>query len=121
MPLAALVRAAGARWAVEESFQAAKGQVGLDHYQVRSFDGWHRHITLAMLALAYLAVIATLTASTPAAQTMITLTVPEIRRLLATIVLSPIRPIKEILRWSHWRRRHQATARRCHYQRRSQP
>jgi hypothetical protein len=62
-PLAALVRVAGIRWTVEESFQAAKSQVGLDHYQVRSWDGWHRHITLAMLALAFLAALA---ASQPA-------------------------------------------------------
>ncbi|WP_425566295.1 IS701 family transposase, partial [Nonomuraea monospora] len=51
-PLMALVKIAGARWAVEESFQAAKGQVGLDHYQVRGWTAWHRHITLALLALA---------------------------------------------------------------------
>jgi hypothetical protein len=49
--LAVLVRVAGARWAVEEGSQAAKGQVGLDHYQVRTWIAWHRHITLAMLAL----------------------------------------------------------------------
>nr|WP_157099853.1 hypothetical protein [Microbispora sp. ATCC PTA-5024] len=42
-----LVRIAGIRWHVEESFQAAKGQAGLDHYQVRNWTGWHRHITLA--------------------------------------------------------------------------
>jgi Transposase DDE domain len=119
MPLLTLVRIAGARWAVEESFQAAKGQVGLDHYQVRTWTGWHRHITLAMLALALLAAIAA--AQGPADDRQIPLTVPEIRRLLAAIVLSPIRSIEEILRWSQWRRRHQATARQCHYQRRTQP
>jgi SRSO17 transposase len=53
-----LVRIAGARWAIEECFQAAKNEVGLDQYQVRRWDGWHRHITLAMLAHAYLAVTA---------------------------------------------------------------
>ena len=52
-----LVRVAGRRWAIEECFEEAKGQVGLDQYQVRRWDGWYRHITLAMLALAYLAVI----------------------------------------------------------------
>jgi SRSO17 transposase len=119
MPLLTLVRIAGARWAVEESFQAAKGQVGLDHYQVRTWTGWHRHITLAMLALALLAAIAA--AQSPADDRQIPLTVPEIRRLLAAIVLSPTRAIEEILRWSQWRRRHQAIAQRCHYQRRSQP
>ncbi len=51
------VQVAGARWAVEESFETAKGEVGLDHYEVRSWVGWYRHITLAMLAHAYLTVM----------------------------------------------------------------
>jgi SRSO17 transposase len=55
--LEALVRVAGTRWAVEACFEAAKGEVGLDQYEVRSWPGWHRHITLAMLAHAYLAVV----------------------------------------------------------------
>jgi SRSO17 transposase len=53
-----LIRVAGARWAVEECFQTAKTEVGLDHYQVRRYDAWYRHITLAMLAHAYLSVTA---------------------------------------------------------------
>lgn len=56
--MAELIRVAGARWAIEECFQAAKNEVGLDQYQVRRFDAWHRHMTLAMLAHAYLAVTA---------------------------------------------------------------
>ena len=56
--LAELVsRVAGTRWAIEECFEEAKGQVGLDQYEVRRWDGWYRHITLAMLAQAYLSVI----------------------------------------------------------------
>jgi SRSO17 transposase len=55
--LAELVRVAGIRWAVEESFQAAKDQIGLDHYQVRRYDAWYRHVTLAMVALAFLAAV----------------------------------------------------------------
>jgi SRSO17 transposase len=55
--LAELVRVAGIRWAVEEGFQAAKDQVGLDHYQARRYDGWYRHASLAMLALAFLAAV----------------------------------------------------------------
>jgi SRSO17 transposase len=51
-----LVRVAGTRWAVEESFEAAKGEVGLDQYEVRRWDGWYRHVTLALLAHAFLAV-----------------------------------------------------------------
>ncbi|TFD45803.1 IS701 family transposase [Cryobacterium sp. TMT1-2-1] len=54
--LADLARAAGARWAIEESFQTSKGQTGLDHYQVRQYTGWYRHITLSMLAHAFLTV-----------------------------------------------------------------
>jgi SRSO17 transposase len=57
-PLRELVRVAGTRWAIEESFQSAKGQVGLDQYQVRRYDAWYRHITLAMLAHTYLVVTA---------------------------------------------------------------
>ncbi|MCF6472956.1 IS701 family transposase [Nonomuraea sp. MG754425] len=53
-----LIAIAGARWAIEECFQSAKNETGLDHYQVRRFDAWHRHITLAMLAHAFLAVTA---------------------------------------------------------------
>jgi SRSO17 transposase len=53
-----LIGVAGARWAIEECFQTAKNEVGLDQYQVRRYDAWHRHITLAMLAHAYLAVTA---------------------------------------------------------------
>lgn len=49
------VRVAGVRWGVEECFEQAKGEVGLDQYEVRSFHGWYRHITLAMFAHAYLA------------------------------------------------------------------
>jgi SRSO17 transposase len=51
------VRVAGMRWTVEESIQCAKGEVGLDHYEVRSWTGWYRHITLAMWASAFLSVI----------------------------------------------------------------
>jgi SRSO17 transposase len=52
-----IVKVAGTRWAIEESFESAKGEVGLDHYEVRSWDGWYRHITLSMLAHAYLTVV----------------------------------------------------------------
>jgi len=55
-PLAELVRVAGARWSIDDLFKLAKGQVGLDHYEVRSWQGWYRHITLALWALTVLAV-----------------------------------------------------------------
>jgi SRSO17 transposase len=53
-PLAEVVRVAGTRWTIESCFEAAKSEVGLDHYEVRSWTGWYRHITLAMWALALL-------------------------------------------------------------------
>jgi SRSO17 transposase len=55
--LRTLARVAGQRWRIEQSFELAKGEVGLDHYEVRRWDGWYRHMTLAMFALAYLAVL----------------------------------------------------------------
>ena len=60
--LADLVRVIGMRWMVEECFQAAKGQLGLDHYRVRTWTGWYRHITLAIAAHAWLTVTAVLAA-----------------------------------------------------------
>jgi SRSO17 transposase len=56
--LAQLVTVAGARWAIEECFQAGKNETGLDHYQVRRYGAWYRHATLSMLALAFLTVTA---------------------------------------------------------------
>ena len=55
--LDALVKIAGTRWSIESLFEDSKGEVGLDQYEVRSWVGWHRHITFAMLALAYLAAV----------------------------------------------------------------
>ncbi|MEU4675342.1 IS701 family transposase, partial [Amycolatopsis sp. NPDC023774] len=51
-----LVRVAGSRWAIEESFQTAKNETGLDHYQVRRYQAWYRHITLSMAAAAFLVI-----------------------------------------------------------------
>jgi SRSO17 transposase len=55
-PLAVLARVEGARWGVEEALQTAKGDTGLDHYEVRRYDAWYRHVTLSLLAAAFLAV-----------------------------------------------------------------
>jgi SRSO17 transposase len=117
-----LVRVAATRWAVEECFQTSKDQIGLDHYQVRGWTPWHRFITLAMLALAVLAVMAAASRADPPAQphtdTHIPLTIAEIRRLLNALVMTPARDLTRTLRWSLWRRKVQARARRSHYQRR---
>ena len=56
-PLEDMVRGAGLRWTIEAGFESAKGEVGLDHYEVRQWISWYRHITLALIAHAFLAVI----------------------------------------------------------------
>jgi SRSO17 transposase len=66
--LQTLVQVAGTRWTVEECFAAAKGEVGLDHYEVRSWHGWYRHMTLAMAALAYLTVLCAHAKESPSAK-----------------------------------------------------
>lgn len=108
---------AGARWAVEETFQQGKGQVGLDHYQCRQWKAWYRFTTLAMFALA---ILTALTTTSAAADGLIALTVPEIRRLLNLLILTARPDIRAGLRWSLWRRRHQATAKTSHYKARHQ-
>lgn len=60
-----MLQVAGTRWAIEESFQSTKGEVGLDHYEVRSWVGWYRHVTLAMLAHAYLTAMRARARETP--------------------------------------------------------
>jgi SRSO17 transposase len=150
VPMATFVAVAGCRWAVEEIFQAGKNEVGYDHYQVRLYHAWYRHLTLAMLAHAWLAATAaragaggsrpelaweptgpTATGYTPgpggslplevpaavAECELVPLSVNEIRRLYAAFH-RPHHPPGHTLHWSRWRRRHQARARRCHYQRR---
>jgi SRSO17 transposase len=118
VPLATLVQVAGSRWRVEETFQAGKGLTGLDQHQVRRWRSWYRWTTLAMLAHAFLAVTAaTERAHHPAPSELITLTCNEIQRLFAALVIQPARNAWYQLRWSVWRRQHQARARACHYQR----
>jgi SRSO17 transposase len=55
--LSTRVAVAGMRWTIETNFETAKGEVGLDQYEVRSWHGWHRHMTLCLLAQAFLAVL----------------------------------------------------------------
>jgi SRSO17 transposase len=109
------VRIAGARWQIEMDFEQAKGEVGLDHYQVRQWTAWYRHITLALIAHAFLAVLrSTVLAPVP---DQITLTIPELRRLVPTLACSESER-QHRLHWSRWRRQHQAKAKRCHTRRR---
>ena len=127
--LAELVQVAGTRWTVEVCFEAAKGEVGLDQYEVRSWTGWHRHITLAMLAHAYLAVLRRVAMEKKSATEagielalrldLLPHTVPELRRLLWRLVWARPPDPMHILAWSLWRRRHQQRAHRCHWRRRT--
>jgi SRSO17 transposase len=113
VPLGALVTVAGARWSVEECFQAGKNEAGLDHYQVRLYQAWYRYVTLAMLALAWLAV--TRAALADDNDTLVT-SANEIRRMF-TALCGPPPDQQHARRWSRWRHRHQQRARHCHYQR----
>ena len=119
VPLRTLVAVAGQRWRIEESFQAAKGLVGLDQHQVRRWTSWHRWTTLAMLAHAFLAVAAAVERDTaPTAAGLIALTVNEFRRLFDALLLATDHTLETLLAWSRWRRRHQYRARLSHYRRR---
>ena len=118
VPLRALVRVAGRRWTVEESFQTGKGLAGLDEHQVRRWTSWRRWTLLAMIGHALLAVLAaTAHADRPAPAGMIALTANEIRRLFIVLIVEPTRAVACPLAWSSWRRRHQHHARTRHYQR----
>ncbi|MDT5127169.1 MAG: hypothetical protein QOH54_2813 [Mycobacterium sp.] len=119
VPLRTLVAVAGQRWRIEESFQAAKGLVGLDQHQVRRWKSWYRWTTLAMLADTFLAVAtATERDTAPTPVGLITLTVNEFRRLFDALLLVTNHTVATLLAWSRWRRRHQYRARLSHYRRR---
>jgi SRSO17 transposase len=64
--LLGLVRVAGTRWVVEEGFEQAKGEVGLDPYEVRRWPGWYRQVTLALLGRGFLVVTRAKATSDPA-------------------------------------------------------
>jgi SRSO17 transposase len=123
-----LIRAAGLRWPVEESFEFGKGCFGLDQCQARLYTAILRHIVLVMAVLAICAVTAaTLRGRTgtqappparpgdapPADPGLVPLTIPEIRRLLASALSQP-KPPGHTARWLQWRRRHQARSRWFH-------
>ena len=101
-----LAWAAGSRWHIEECFQQAKGEAGFDHYQVRSWRAWYAHITLSMLALAWLAASRAqaergIGTSDPG---MIGYTLPEIRRLLTSLVQRYSPDPERVGSWSSWRK-----------------
>ena len=117
VPLAALVKVAGRRWTIEESFAAGKELAALDEHQVRTWTSWQRWTALAILAHAFLSVMAATEPPPADEQTLIRLTRNEIRRLL-TAAIAPLHSIEHVISWSSWRRQHQARARASHYARR---
>jgi hypothetical protein len=115
--------AVGSRWGIEEEFENAK-DLGVDQYEVRSWVGWFRHVTLVLLVLAVLSVLcaqeragllvpaqAMSRQATPCA---IPLTVPEVRRLLGRLLFPLPRSAMAVLAWSWWRRGPQGRARASH-------
>jgi SRSO17 transposase len=121
-----LVKAIGARWHVEEDFENSK-DLGLDEYEVRSWIGWYRHVTLVLLAHAYLAGICAAerfstgvacSSRSPQKLPALALTIPEVRRLLARLIWPVSCSVRRVLAWSWWRRCHQRRASHCHSKRR---
>ncbi len=121
--LSVMAWAVGSRWGIEEEFENAK-DLGLDQYEVRSWVGWFRHVTLVLLVLAVLTVLCVQERADPpvSAQEMsrqvtsspIPLTVPEVRRLLGRLLFPLPRSAMAVLAWSWWRRCQQGRARASH-------
>ena len=119
-----MVLACGARWRIEQDFETAK-DMGLDHYQVRSFTAWYRYVTLVLLAQAYLSgiCIRSEAASTPPVGTLLDreplhLTLPEVRHLLGHLIWPASSNVRGVLAWSWWRRCHHRCASDYHSKRR---
>jgi len=123
-PLSIMVQAIGARWHIEEDLQANKA-LGLDQYEVRSYQGWYRHITLVLLASAFLLSIcvqqalASLSERPTPASGLIALTPSEVRHLLAHLFFPAPTAAPLIAGWSLFRRAHQYWAGYYHRRRRA--
>jgi SRSO17 transposase len=125
--LTEMVQAIGARWKIEECFETGK-EMGLEDYEVRCWTAWYRHITLVMIIQACIAgicaaarILSTEPPSheeTPPACPLLPLTIPEVRHLLAHLVIPPPRSATLLLSWSWWRRCHQSRASFFHTKRR---
>ena len=127
-PIDTLVRVEGQRWAIEDAFETAKTELGLTHNETRSWHGWHRHVSLVMLAFAMMAVVR---------ERANTLTSPQKRSDEAKLQRwydglsrksaawphassnDRIEPAF-VIAWSAWRRAHQAMAQTSHRKRKAQ-
>jgi len=119
-----IVQALGARWHIEEDLQVSKA-LGLDQYEVRSYVGWYRHITLVLLAYAFLVGLCVQESQhrspqeEPAAcSPLIPLTTREVRHLLARLIWPAPTSAPLLCQWSRWRRTHQYWAGYYHRRRR---
>ncbi|MCC8367495.1 transposase [Xenorhabdus sp. PB61.4] len=93
--LKALVQAAGHRWEIESGFEEIEGESGLDHYEVRQWQSWYRHITLSLLAHAVPAVLRIQEKKTPVG--LIALSVSELRNLLSKLMKKTSETVEQIL------------------------
>jgi SRSO17 transposase len=126
-PIARLVAVEGRRWAIEDAVETAKNELGLDRNETRSWLGWHRHVSLVMLAFAMMAAVRhRANTMAPPNDTqgsprrfLIRWSVQEIRRMAKRLAQRRIRPAHVIV-WSVRRRAHQAAAQLAHVKRRSQ-
>jgi SRSO17 transposase len=117
-PLPLIVQAIGARWHIEEDLQTSKA-LGLDQYEVRSFLGWYRHITLVLLAAAFLLHLTVQHAqAVPISVALIALSPSEARHLLAHLFFPPPTAVPLLAHWSRFRRTHQYWAGYYHRRRR---
>ena len=123
-----LVSVEGHRWAIEDSFETAKNEFGLDHNETRSWHGWHRHVSLVMLAFAMMAAIQHLANKPIPKKTnqtqrqgtdFIRWSIQEIRRIAQRLARKRIHPAY-VIAWSLWRRAHQAVAQKSHLKQKSQ-
>ena len=126
--IATLVSVEGRRWAIEDAFETAKTELGLAHNETRSWHGWHRHVSLVMLAFAMMAAVRHRANHLPPpkrarrarqAARLIRWSVQEIRRIAMRLAQRRIRPA-HVIAWSLWRRAHQAAAREAHIKRKPQ-
>jgi hypothetical protein len=130
-----IVQVVGTRWAVEESFETAKGAVGLEHDEARSWCRWYRHITLALFAHAYLTVLRAQAGGLQEVTQKKRGDNRDVRRgrgvdspdgarsaapTLAAGVGHLLTP-DQVCHWSRWRRHHQAVAKNYHYKQQSAP
>ena len=117
-PLLKLAQIASTRYVIEQLIEESKGETGLDEYEVRHWHSWYRHITLSMMALAWLVSLRCKEAEKGAPDPELAeLTVPEVRRLLEVALPLPPHSPELRLAWSKWRRARRQQARRSHYRR----